>query len=121
MKQIIFLAVIVFALFLYLKKTRVSIDTNSLQEIYRNNKNILAIDVRSTYENKINPAHGALNIPLNEIENSKLLPDDKNKEIWLFCESGARSTSAKSLLVTKGYKNIKNIGSWRNWNLIKSI
>jgi rhodanese-related sulfurtransferase len=81
MKQIIFLAILVFALFLYLKKTRVNIDTNSLQHIYRNNKNILAIDVRTENETKNNPTQGAINIPLNEIVNSKQLPEDRNKEI----------------------------------------
>ena len=56
---------------------------------------------------------GSINIPLNELPQSlgKLSP---TKTIITCCASGMRSSSAKSLLKSKGFQEVHNGGGWQN-------
>ncbi len=78
---------------------------------------VIGIDVRTWLERKINSADGSLHIPTGdlkeELENKKVL---KDQPIVVFCESGGRSARAKKVLEELGYTNVKNIGTWREWN-----
>jgi phage shock protein E len=40
---------------------------------------------------------------------------DKDAPIFVYCRSGNRSTSAASILVNLGYKNVYNLGGINNW------
>lgn len=67
----------------------------------------LIVDVRS--KNEYNAEHlvGAINIPLDELENSNL---DKNKLIFVYCKSGTRSNIAYETLTNLGY-NVYDLGA----------
>ncbi len=80
----------------------------------------VAIDVRSQAELETSPAPGAIHIPLSKIEGGHGLPEDKKTPILVFCEAGGRASSAKSILETKGYTNVKNIKDWRAWNKLQA-
>ena len=50
----------------------------------------------------------SLNIPLNEL-NSKLHKISKSKSYSIYCAGGYRSVIAASILMSEGFKNVKNI------------
>lgn len=79
------------------------------RELMKNGAQI--IDVRSNGEYKDGHIKGAVNIPLPNIQNN-LSKIKKDKPIITVCASGMRSASAKSLLKSKGFKEVYNGGGW---------
>lgn len=81
-------------------------------EEYRETPNAVLLDVRSPGEYAQGHIPGSLNIPAHEIERIKV---DKNKPLFVYCLSGARSAGAVSWLRGAGYqaKNIGGIGGYR--------
>lgn len=73
------------------------------------------VDVRTTAEFAQGSVKGAINIPLDQIENQLAKFKDK-KNIVVFCRSGNRSSQAKVILEQNGFTNIKNGGSWEDVN-----
>lgn len=70
------------------------------------------VDVRSKAEYAGGHIKGSKNIPLPNLNSNPAIPKDKNKPIITCCASGMRSSSAKSLLQSRGYTNVHNGGSW---------
>ncbi|MFN4121937.1 MAG: rhodanese-like domain-containing protein [Flavobacteriales bacterium] len=69
------------------------------------------VDVRTPAEYQEGSAKGAVNIPLNELQNH--LNEFKDKEqIVVFCRSGARSGQAKKILERNGITNVINGSTW---------
>ncbi len=66
------------------------------------------IDVRSEAEYGAGHAEGADNIPLDRFEES-LDRIDKNKQIYLICQSGRRSMEAGKILTANGYRRVFSI------------
>ena len=66
------------------------------------------IDVREPHELAISHINGAQNIPLGELAGwlSKL---DSSQEFVLFCKTGSRSTRALEILVSAGFRKVKNL------------
>jgi rhodanese-related sulfurtransferase len=96
------------------------------ENILKNPKDILLIDVRS--ENEYNQAHASSSISLpihyfyddtHGLKNEKgvPLPKNTNQEIYLLCTGGRLAGVAYSYLEHYGYRNIKRIeGGIKNWN-----
>lgn len=76
------------------------------------NDGAVIIDVRTKGEFAGGHIKGAINIPLDMIGNNISQFKDKEKPIITCCASGMRSASAKSILQSKGYKNVYNGGGW---------
>lgn len=70
------------------------------------------VDVRSIDEFKIANKTGSINIPLESFKN-RINELDNTKPIILCCASGSRSALAKRMLVSQGFDDIYNIGSWK--------
>jgi rhodanese-related sulfurtransferase len=73
------------------------------------------IDVRTPEEYESGHAPRAVNYPLDEIENliAKL---DKEKTVYVICETGRRSQKASEVLQKNGFKEIYNIeGGTSGW------
>ena len=72
----------------------------------------ILIDVRSPAEFASAYIDGAISLPLGNIAQtiSAAVPD-KSAEIIVYCRSGARSGSAKSILTGLGYQRVINGGS----------
>ena len=70
----------------------------------------VVVDVRTSNEFRGGHAHGAVNMPLDQIAGlaSKL---DKSWPVLLCCASGARSAVAARMLREKGFDTF-NAGSW---------
>jgi rhodanese-related sulfurtransferase len=71
------------------------------------------VDVRSVGEFANANAADTFNIPLSELS-SRLSEIPKDKPVVVCCASGSRSGMAKLLLLKNGYRNVHNIGNWRN-------
>lgn len=72
----------------------------------------IILDVRSKAEFSDGHIKGAINIPVNVLNNHLGQLKDKDKTIITCCASGMRSASAKSILQSHGYKNVHNGGGW---------
>lgn len=68
-------------------------------------KNSVIIDVRTVGEFNSGAIEGAINIPLDQLENRLDLVRDYD-EIIVYCQSGARSARAKQLLKNAGFVNV---------------
>jgi phage shock protein E len=81
----------------------------NLKEIIKNNA--ILVDVRTPSEYAEAQIKGAVNIPLDQLNNRISQLKDKN-HIIVFCRSGYRSSQAKALLEAKGFTNVINAGTW---------
>jgi rhodanese-related sulfurtransferase len=73
------------------------------------------IDVRQPDEYAQGHIHGAVNIPLGDIEN-RIDEIPKNKGIITICKSGIRSEQAANILRARGY-NVRSMqGGMLSWN-----
>lgn len=70
------------------------------------------VDVRSPEEFNERKIDGAINIPLDILENCDSIP--KNGSI-LYCRSGTRSLDAMDRMKKMGYNNVVNLGSIDRW------
>jgi NADPH-dependent 2,4-dienoyl-CoA reductase/sulfur reductase-like enzyme/rhodanese-related sulfurtransferase len=71
----------------------------------------LIVDVRTQGEFRGGAVPDAVNIPLDELmHRSEELGSDTDREIIVYCASGARSAYAQRMLMQLGYTNVKNGG-----------
>jgi adenylyltransferase/sulfurtransferase len=71
-------------------------------------QNIRLIDVREPHEVKISSLPGEELIPLGQLA-ARLHELDSAQDIVLFCKTGSRSARALELLVSAGFKRVKNL------------
>ncbi len=75
----------------------------------------LFLDVRSSGEYLSGHVPGAKNIPVQALA-EHLAEVPKDKKVFVYCESGVRSTRATQMLVGAGFTNIINMkASMRGW------
>ena len=79
----------------------------------------LIVDVRSSGEFQGGAVPNAVNIPLDNImQGGADLGDNMDREIVVYCASGARSAYAQQTLMQQGFTNVKNgggVSSMMNW------
>lgn len=110
MKKIISLIVICLLLTACSEKYK-TITTNEALDLIENGA--IVIDVRSDEEYKSGHIKGAINIPVDEIEN---ITYDKDDTIILYCATGVRSANAVNILADMGYTSLYNLdGGLLNW------
>ncbi len=84
-------------------ETNKDVDTNELER--------LVIDVRTPGEFMSGAFPNALNIPLDDMMAGKVdFGNNTEREIIVYCATGARSAYAQQVLASKGYTNVKNGG-----------
>jgi rhodanese-related sulfurtransferase len=71
----------------------------------------IILDVRTPGEYASGHIKGSKNFPLQSLQ-QHLSEIPKDKVIITCCASGMRSGSAKSLLLSSGYKEVHNGGGW---------
>jgi molybdopterin/thiamine biosynthesis adenylyltransferase/rhodanese-related sulfurtransferase len=79
-----------------------------LAERLKQGNHIHLIDVREPHELEISHLEGAQLIPLGQLA-SRLSELDSAEEMVLFCKSGTRSARALELLVSAGFRKVKNL------------
>lgn len=77
------------------------------------NENAILVDVRTEDEYNENHISGAVNIPLDSINEAVSLNQDT--PIIVYCQSGNRSSQALIKLETLGYTDVYDLGSINNW------
>lgn len=83
------------------------------KELVKNGAQI--IDVRTPGEYASGYVKGSINLPLNELA-THVNKIDRNVPIITCCASGMRSASAKSILLSLGFKEVYNGGGWISLN-----
>ena len=66
------------------------------------------LDVREPHELEISSLPNAVNIPLGQLA-GRLFELDSAQEMVIFCKAGTRSARALELLVSAGFKKVKNL------------
>ena len=91
------------------------ITPKELKERLDKKEDLVLVDVREPWENKICKIEGSELIPLGELE-ERMGELDKSKEIILYCHHGNRSFTALNKLKRLGFKKLKNLdGGIDSW------
>lgn len=83
------------------------IEASELAERLKEN-NIVLLDVREPHELQISHLEGAKLIPLGQLA-SRLPELNSADEMVVFCKSGTRSARALELLISAGFRKVKNL------------
>ena len=76
-------------------------------------KGAFVVDVRTPDEFRGGHLENAQNIPVTEIEQHLAsFGTDKNREIIVYCQRGARAGKAKEALEKNGFTNVHNAGGY---------
>ncbi|MFW5689270.1 MAG: FAD-dependent oxidoreductase [Spirochaetota bacterium] len=70
----------------------------------------LVVDVRTPMEFEMGAYPGAINVSLDELDERAQEFGAKDREIVVYCASGARSSYAQRMLAQMGYTNVRNAG-----------
>lgn len=93
-------------LFNLLKKPDINEGINN----YQKESGAILLDVRTPEEYRGGHIPGSKNLPLQTIEKITSLVDDKDTVLYVYCQSGGRSSQATAILQQMGYRNVNNIG-----------
>ena len=85
-------------------------DINQGVKEYRAVPQAILLDVRTPEEYRGGHVPGSRNLPLQQIEKITSVAEKKETPLFVYCQSGARSRQAVSLLQRMGYENVNNIG-----------
>ncbi len=79
-------------------------------------KDIVLIDVRMASEHAQRHIKNSILIPLGVLQKEVLIKvPDKSKNIFVYCQSGARSRNASQMLLKLGYTNVFDMGGIIGW------
>ncbi|MFN3742408.1 MAG: molybdopterin-synthase adenylyltransferase MoeB [Anaerolineales bacterium] len=70
--------------------------------------NVMLLDVREPHELEISRLPGAVNIPLGQLA-ARLSELDSAREMVVLCKAGTRSARALELLLSAGFRKVKNL------------
>jgi adenylyltransferase/sulfurtransferase len=79
-----------------------------LAERMQEGNRLVLLDVREPHELEISALPGAINIPLGQLA-SRLSELDSASEMVVFCKAGTRSARALELLLSAGFRKLKNL------------
>lgn len=97
-------------------KNYTNINNEELQNLIKNNKNALILDVRTTGEFRNGHIPNAKNIPVQELSSQvNNLDAYKEEDIIVYCASGGRSSSAAKILNKNGFNKVYNLGGIGNY------
>jgi rhodanese-related sulfurtransferase len=115
MNHTLIIVIAAIVLFVLIKKLITNNNQKKMAELLKSESNTLIVDVRSKEEFRGGHIEKSINIPLDRIsgEVEKLR---KYGNIIIVCASGMRSAQAKSILSSKGLKNVFNGGGWQSFN-----
>ena len=82
----------------------------------RDTAGAVLLDVRTEPEYAEGHVSGAVNLPLQSLQEVADVVPAKDTPLFLYCRSGARSGQATSLLQRMGYTRVTNIGGIMNYH-----
>lgn len=93
-----------------------SISPQDAKKRFESDKKVLLIDVRTPEKFHNLRIPNSISVPLSSIkENITRVAPNKDTEIIVYCQSGARASTACNELVKMGYTNISNMGGILSW------
>lgn len=111
---IIIAVVVIYSLFTYFYQKKI-VKTVTEEEFRAGYRKAQLIDVREPNEFDAGHILGARNIPMSQIRMrmKEIRPD---MPVYLYCQSGTRSTRAAQFLNRKGYKDLTQLqGGFKKW------
>ena len=91
------------------------ITASQLSSRLKENPDLRLIDVREPHEREISNLEGSELIPLGQFA-ARLKELNSAEELVIFCKAGTRSTRALEILVSAGFKKVKNLkGGINSW------
>ena len=109
MKSIYIILIAVILLFLFIRKDNVDFKKKI-------SEGVIVIDVRTSEEYSRGYIENSVNIPLDRLEKSLDLLNDKEKTIITYCASITISEKAKKILKKLEYSQVYNVGGWSSLN-----
>lgn len=91
-------------------------DINQGVEEYKGVSDAVLLDVRTPEEYREGHIPGSVNVPLQQIDKVTSAAADKDKTVFVYCRSGARSNQAVAFMKQKGYTEVHNIGGILDYN-----
>ena len=85
-------------------------DINQGVKAYTATPGAVLLDVRTSEEYRGGHIPGSKNVPLQAIDKVSSVVENKDTVLYVYCQSGARSRQATSMLQSMGYTNVNNIG-----------
>lgn len=85
-------------------------DINQSVKAYQAASGAILLDVRTPQEYRDGHIPGSKNVPLQTIDKVASVAENKDTVLYVYCQSGARSRQATSMLQHMGYTNVNNIG-----------
>ena len=85
-------------------------DINQGVKEYTATPGAVLLDVRTSEEYRGGHIPGSKNVPLQAIDKVTSIVENKDTMLYVYCQSGARSRQATSMLQGMGYTNVNNIG-----------
>ena len=101
--------------------TSYEISPGEVVEKIKNKEDVVLLDVRTIEEYEEGHLQGAVLVPVQELSSQTLAEaglweSAKDKEIIIYCRSGARSQTAFNIMKSLGYTNIKSVaGGLVHW------
>lgn len=86
---------------------------------YLRTQDVILLDTRTPVEVSRGMAEGFRHIPLDELRN-RINELDKNKKVYVMCQSGLRSYIATRILVQNGFDAYNFVGGYLLYNSIKN-
>lgn len=84
--------------------------SNEFENEIKNNSNAVIIDVRTPSEFQSGHIPAAININIASPEFPEKINElDRNKDYYVYCRSGGRSTTACQYMVSMGFKKVSNL------------
>ncbi|HPQ07707.1 MAG TPA: rhodanese-like domain-containing protein [Bacteroidia bacterium] len=84
--------------------------SNEFENEIKKNPNAVIIDVRTPAEYQSGHIPNALNIDISSAEFPEKIDElDRNKDYYVYCRNGGRSTTACQYMVSVGFKNVNNL------------
>ncbi len=75
----------------------------------------LLVDVRTPEEFAAGHISGAVNIPVQELDQRMKELEPKDRSVVLYCRSGNRSGHAARMLKSAGYRSVHDLGPMGQW------
>jgi len=94
------------------------ISQSQLQQVMKNDKQVVLLDVRTVEEFAEGHIPNAINIPHTELD-ARLaeLSTVKNSQVIIYCRSGKRAAIAKEILEKSGFTELDHLtGDFNGWS-----
>lgn len=91
------------------------ISPEKVLEVLKKDSKVKFIDVRTRHEFEQMNIPQSINIPIDEIMGIEDRIADKDGIIIIYSQNGGRSAKAGSIMLSKGYKNVRDLGGIENW------